>query len=375
MDSCHLDTLILGVVCTGRVAAGHLRRAVSSRVVVEAGRLKDAVYHEAHGADKTTAVKWWVRWRRAQGLSPILRAEVTDTLWKKRRVESTICLFASWLRVHRRVDAGTVRAYVGTVMAWHERRFGPMLPLFEPASLRALLKGMRVRQPETGDKRDRRPVLPQLLRMALQKVVDRHSLRDVTMAAAASVAFCGLLRVSEYAAKGRFDARRLPTVADCQFQRGRCGKQGWHEVATLDVWPRKKGLKVSSKSCQVTLRDGAFVQPVAWLKQMRALRKQRGQWRPNDPLFMVSGEALSVESVHRFAKFCMGTVGEDPALYGSHSFRIGGATAAFAAGVDEATVRALGRWDSETSRLYTRMSRQAAMRLGAAVASTAVDPV
>ena len=29
----------------------------------------------------------------------------------------------------------------------------------------------------------------------------------------------------------------------------------------------------------------------------------------------------------------------------------------FAAGVDESTVRALGRWDSETYRLYTRMSR------------------
>ena len=144
---------------------------------------------------------------------------------------------------------------------------------------------------------------------------------------------------------------------------------------TLDVWPRKKGLKVVDTSCQVTLRDGTFVQPVTWLKRMRALRRQRGQWGPGQPLFMCGGKALTVDAVQRFAKWCMAMVGEDPAHYSSHSFRIGGATAAFAAGVDESTVRALGRWDSETYRLYTRMSRQAAMRLGAAVASTAVDPV
>ena len=89
---------------------------------------------------------------------------------------------------------------------------------------------------------------------------------------------------------------------------------------------------------------------------------------------MMSNAALPVTTVQRYVKWCMSRLGENPACYSSHSLRIGGATAAFAAGVDETTIRALGRWDSETYRLYTRMSRQAAMRLGAAVASTSVDP-
>ena len=39
-------------------------------------------------------------------------------------------------------------------------------------------------------------------------------------------------------------------------------------------------------------------------------------------------------------------------------------------GMDETTIKALGRWDSDTYRLYARMSRQVAMRLGRAIAST-----
>ena len=69
-------------------------------------------------------------------------------------------------------------------------------------------------------------------------------------------------------------------------------------------------------------------------------------------------------------RWLMDLVGERPQLYSSHSLRIGGCSAAFAAGVDETTIRALGRWDSETYRLYARMSRQVAMRLGRAIAST-----
>ena len=146
---------------------------MSSGVKTEAKRLQDAAYCDAHGADTSSAVRWWVRWRRAQGKSPVLRTEVTASLERKREVEGTLCLFASWLRVQRKVGAGTVRAYVGTVMAWHQRRFGPMMPLFEPVRLRALLKGMRLEQSSGGRKLDRRPIPPQLLHLALQKVCDR----------------------------------------------------------------------------------------------------------------------------------------------------------------------------------------------------------
>ena len=43
-------------------------------------------------------------------------------------------------------------------------------------------------------------------------------------------------------------------------------------------------------------------------------------------------------------KRLMQAAGRDPNLYGAHSLRIGGATAALAAGVTPAMIRMMGRW-------------------------------
>ena len=44
-----------------------------------------------------------------------------------------------------------------------------------------------------------------------------------------------------------------------------------------------------------------------------------------------------------------------------------------AAGVPPETIRITGRWDSEVYAIYCRISRQAALRLGVAAASTPFD--
>ena len=46
--------------------------------------------------------------------------------------------------------------------------------------------------------------------------------------------------------------------------------------------------------------------------------------------------------------------GENPAHFGTHSYRIGGATALFAAGADPLVIRTMGRWSSDIYRLYVR---------------------
>ena len=47
-------------------------------------------------------------------------------------------------------------------------------------------------------------------------------------------------------------------------------------------------------------------------------------------------------------------IGENPTQFGSHSYRIGGATALFAAGANETVIRTMGRWSSDLHRLYVR---------------------
>ena len=66
----------------------------------------------------------------------------------------------------------------------------------------------------------------------------------------------------------------------------------------------------------------------------------------------------------------MARLGLDPALFGAHSLRIGGATAGLAAGLSAPALRAAGRWSSDIYLLYTRASRQAVQQISVVIGST-----
>ena len=72
-------------------------------------------------------------------------------------------------------------------------------------------------------------------------------------------------------------------------------------------------------------------------------------------------------------KRLMQAIGLDPARFGAHSLRIGGASAALAAGVPPTLIRLLGRWSSDVYEIYCRMSEEAALRAGTALASASVS--
>ena len=72
-------------------------------------------------------------------------------------------------------------------------------------------------------------------------------------------------------------------------------------------------------------------------------------------------------------KVLMHSIGLDPRSFGAHSLRIGGASAAFAVGVEPSAIRLAGRWSSDVYEIYLRLSREAAVRLGRVVGSTSFD--
>ena len=74
-------------------------------------------------------------------------------------------------------------------------------------------------------------------------------------------------------------------------------------------------------------------------------------------------------------KLVMQMAGRDPALYGAHSLRIGGATAAHAAGVSPDLIRLMGRWSSDVYEIYCRMSLQSALAVSSAIAAAMVTPL
>ena len=76
------------------------------------------------------------------------------------------------------------------------------------------------------------------------------------------------------------------------------------------------------------------------------------------PLFRhASGEAFRREEVAATVKRLMASIGLDPAVFGAHSLRIGGATAALAAGIQPTLIRVCWGGGARTSARSTAGSR------------------
>ena len=78
--------------------------------------------------------------------------------------------------------------------------------------------------------------------------------------------------------------------------------------------------------------------------------------RGNAPGFLFkfeSGKPLTKAKFVVEVKRALNSAGVDSSKYAGHSFRIGAATTAHLQGIDDATIKMLGRWESSAYLLYT----------------------
>ena len=73
-------------------------------------------------------------------------------------------------------------------------------------------------------------------------------------------------------------------------------------------------------------------------------------------LQMATGKYLTRAGICKVVKRALAFYGIDSSRYSSHSFRIGAATTAAAAGVPDRTIKALGCWSSDCYHMYIRLS-------------------
>ena len=128
------------------------------------------------------------------------------------------------------------------------------------------------------------------------------------------------------------------------------------------------------KTVPVFLYDGTILTPVQDLLRLFRVDRVPPEAYASTPLFRrSSGAPFTTDYVREVVRFLMRSVGLPPSLYGGHSLRIGGASAALAANVSEAVIRAMGRWDSDVYELYLRGSLSCARQLGSVIASTSYE--
>ena len=271
------------------------------------------------------------------------------------------------------ISVESAMKYVYEVQGWSSRlsvgggKIGGGLDL---ARLRGLATAMK-RQLGDSVKQPRYGVRTQDLSKAMNAKLRGGTADEANWRAALATGFCALMRGGEIGVSdgSEWDPALHLTRADLTFFRDADG------VLHARIWmrPLKKGAG-TRKSVPVILKSGgSLIDPVKELWEMMIRDPVPLGVAPETvPLFRdtLSGKAFRVSEICRVVKWLMASLKLDPDRFGAHSLRIGGATAALAAGVQPTTIRLLGRWASDVADVYMRVSRQAASHLSVVVGST-----
>ena len=253
-------------------------------------------------------------------------------------------LFATFLATS--LQPQSIKVYLFGVRNLHLEHGFPD-PLIDALQLRRLLWGIkRLRGVHTDT---RLPITPSLLRAFLNLLL-QTDYDHLMLWAAMLVAFFGFLRSSDLLALRYSDLRRT-----------REGYQLAIRVSKTD--PFRQGATVylthlgDNTRCAVTALD-------------HLLAHSSGQ---HGPVFQSrAGLQLTRPWLNALIRELVSRMGQPPERYSFHSFRIGAASTAAAAGVPDWKIQALGRWSSDCYRCYIRLPSANPTHIAATLAGSAL---
>jgi hypothetical protein len=354
-----------------------LTHARSETLQVAKSRYLNASSADGVGGQHSTGVRWWVLYHVwGLGESPIPQRYTIDSylLFWEDRLED----YALWLIEYRpsgrQVSSKTVGKYCSAVRAWLLRHHRVKLGLgAEGGRISDILKGY-ARLVDQPPPLERIGCTPCDLAAGMAAVLG-DDLEGDMWRAALTFGESAMARAVEFALDAgraeQFDTSQHMVASDVsEVTRG-----GLTHCAVR--MRKRKNLEVlRGKDQRVLIAAGGRYFDSAlllrcWLKRRRAVGIADER-----PLFChADGRPITTAEVRTMVKAVMRAAGRDPALFGGHSLRIGGATAALAAGVSPNLIRLMGRWKSDVYELYCRMSIEAALGVGLAIASADVAPL
>jgi integrase len=192
----------------------------------------------------------------------------------------------------------------------------------------------------------REPITHDLLKRMVQHCDD--SFDGMTMRAAMCVAFAGFLRVGDFTYAKWDPSSHLTAIS-------RNHVSFTNDTVTLLLPKSKTDATAKGTHIPMAATNDAICPRTSLAKLFTAYPSP-----PNSPLFargQASGYNLGimftrtwfVENIRIYLSKC----GMDPSKYNSHSFRRGAAHSATAAGIAESEIQVLGRWASDSYKLYT----------------------
>lgn len=342
----------------------------------------EVVYYQQHAlaasswAATNTAMRHMAMYCRLTGEYPH-----PTTGWTDAQVAAYIAYLA------RSVRHGTIENYVSLgPRRLHEELGLPWKPISARPAAKAALRGV-ARVYGTGPTRRKLPITREILQ-GIHSRINTHHINDVSVHTCMLVMFYGFLRKGNATWNKPASARgfgalqppdtlftRIPTPSSAP----QLGYGNTAAIAERNKYVIRRGdvRRQTDGRYHLTVRGTKTIQfgqrqlelvlphtpmhpqtcPTTWLAHYLAHTSARPD---TDPLFGVIGdngawEPLSYTRLMRVLKTALRELNLDASQYAGHSFRRGGATYAFLAGLPEHSIRQLGDWKSDVWREYAEV--------------------
>ena len=263
-------------------------------------------------------------------------------------------LFASFLSSS--VSHQTIKCYLAAVRSLHiEQGLGD--PLANTLRLERVLRGIKRSQASRGPPRPPRLPVTKDTMLIIRSMLDLSIPDSCMLWAAACTAWFGFLRVSEFTCPpSGFSPELHLSFSDLAVDSHTHPSGVVLLIKASKTDPFRKGFHLL-----LPRTDG----PLCPVTALSVYLHVRGD--SPGPLFRFSNSVpLSRPHVTDWLRSILAAAGVQ-GNYSSHSFRIGAATSASAAGIPDSLIRTLGRWSSDAYLVYIRTSqetlRSAASRL------------
>ena len=278
-----------------------------------------------------------------------------ETKDERKADEDELLRFMTYLAHVMQRTEGTVKQRLfaikmGHLVAGHDD------PTLNRVRIWAALNGFKRWQPETKRKY---PVLPGMLVWIRRHLSSCDTLSkgdQVILWAAIMVGFFFLLRASEFLVTvGRsWGSTRTLKGSDIEARKDNMQVTNFHQAEEVVIYLKGSKTDQYQGTVRNQFKSGSELCVVSALADYQSIKPERfAGAEENQPLFRFEdGKPLQRGDIQNLIQLAAVADGQSTTRYGSHSLRIGGATAMYQTTKDLDVVKRFGRWNSDAFHGY-----------------------
>ncbi|XP_052071362.1 uncharacterized protein LOC127709732 [Mytilus californianus] len=265
--------------------------------------------------------------------------------------EDHLIYFATHCKNSKKLQHDTIKMYIAGIR-YHYLRAGHNDPTAGTERLPYIMRGIKKSQHNVS--RNRLPITSDVLKRLCNLLSTGvfSPFIDLMLQCAFLTAFFGFLRCGEFTCKTKDDYLNCVVIDDVKISL--IHDRFVLKLRTSKTDPFRVGV-------DITINENDIFGPVHVMNKYLKYRLQMGALA-SFPLFVESefdlSRPLSRETFINYLRQLLIRLGYRESDFCGHSFRIGAATSAAAAGVEDHIIQTLGRWSSDCYIRYIRTDKR-----------------